>query len=132
MGCNAHIDYCYILGKRRRGSGEVFEGIGVLKGGFMNTSKVYQDSEGNDCTIWRMIEREPHWAANRVQEGEKAITTVNKLKQVLKNLVEVCPTSLGCDDFHHPLKDQHGAEEDCPPCCRYYKALLEASELINA
>ena len=37
----------------------------------MNTAKVYQDSEGNDCTIHHMVEREPGWAANRIQHGER-------------------------------------------------------------
>ena len=39
----------------------------------MNTAKIYQDSEGNDCSIYQMVRREPDWAANRLQEGERAI-----------------------------------------------------------
>ena len=37
----------------------------------MNTAKVYTDSNGEDCTINQMAKREPGWAANRIQEGEK-------------------------------------------------------------
>lgn len=38
-------------------------------------------------------------------------------------LVKECPDSLGCDAFHHPLPDQHGDTQDCPPAKRYQKAL---------
>jgi len=55
-----------------------------------------------------------------------------RLKEVLRNLVRECPTSLECDDVSHNRKgDLHGAEEDCPPLCRYYKALHEATEAIK-
>ena len=39
----------------------------------MDTSKVYRDSNGVECSVWQMVRREPDWAANRVQEGELAI-----------------------------------------------------------
>jgi hypothetical protein len=38
----------------------------------MNTAKIYKDIDGNECSIMQMVRREPDWAANRVQEGEKA------------------------------------------------------------
>ena len=38
----------------------------------MNTAKVYQDIDGNECSIWQMVEREPDWAASRIQAGENA------------------------------------------------------------
>ena len=54
-----------------------------------------------------------------------------EMREILKNLVKACPTNLTCDDFSHNKKgDLHGSEEDCPPCCRYYKALFEASEIL--
>lgn len=46
----------------------------------MNTAKIYQDSEGNECSIYHMVRREPDWAANRVQEGEKALEREAKLR----------------------------------------------------
>lgn len=49
----------------------------------MDTSKVYFDSEGNECSIWRMVKREPTWAAVRIQEGEKAIDEITTLRQQL-------------------------------------------------
>jgi len=39
----------------------------------MDTFKVYQDSEGNNRTIWHMVKHEPEWAANRIQAGESAL-----------------------------------------------------------
>lgn len=39
----------------------------------MGTGKKYYDSKGQECSIRQMVRREPDWAANRVQEGEKAI-----------------------------------------------------------
>jgi hypothetical protein len=47
----------------------------------MDTAKIYHDSEGNECTIGQMIEREPYWAANRLQEGEAAIERVKLLEK---------------------------------------------------
>ena len=45
----------------------------------MNTAKIYYDIDQNPCTIFQIIKREPEWAANRIQEGEKAI---EKLKRI--------------------------------------------------
>ena len=45
----------------------------------MNTAKVYQDSEDNDCTIHQMVEREPVWAANRIQHGERLEATLKRV-----------------------------------------------------
>jgi len=46
----------------------------------MNTAKIYKDGEGNECTIHQMVKREPQWAANRIQEGEKAIERLKELE----------------------------------------------------
>jgi len=46
----------------------------------MDTSKRYMDIHGNECSIWQMVRREPEWAAVRIQEGEKAIEELAKLK----------------------------------------------------
>lgn len=50
----------------------------------MDTGKVYFDSEGNECSIWQMVKREPAWAAVRIQEGEKAIDEITTLRQQLE------------------------------------------------
>ena len=46
----------------------------------MDTGKIYNDSNGDDCSIIQMVEREPHWAANRIQEGEKAIEKLAEIE----------------------------------------------------
>jgi len=47
----------------------------------MNTAKIYQDSDGNDRTIHQMVKQEPEWAANRIQEGERAIERVKEYEK---------------------------------------------------
>ena len=55
-----------------------------------------------------------------------------RLLDAMKELVKVCPTSLTCENVNHNRKgDLHGAEEDCPPLCRYYKALDTAQSLLS-
>ena len=49
----------------------------------MNTAKKYVNSDGEERTIHQMVREEPEWAANRIQEGEKAIDEVRKLKSAL-------------------------------------------------
>ena len=56
----------------------------------MNTAKIYKDIEGNDCTIYQMINREPVWAAVRIQEGEKATLSVEQWEAIaghIKHLI---------------------------------------------
>lgn len=47
----------------------------------MDTAKIYYDAEDNECSILQMIRREPHWAANRIQEGERAIEELAEIKR---------------------------------------------------
>lgn len=53
----------------------------------MNMAKIYYDSENKQCSILQMVKKEPNWAANRIQEGEKAI---NKLEEIRKNIMKNC------------------------------------------
>lgn len=46
----------------------------------MDLTKRYLDIDGNKCSILEMIEREPSWVANRLQEGEKAIEKLKRIK----------------------------------------------------
>jgi hypothetical protein len=46
----------------------------------MNKAKIYQNSEGYDCSLYYLVRREPAWAAHRVQEGEKALEREAKLR----------------------------------------------------
>ena len=57
----------------------------------MNTAKVYQDIDGNDCSIHQMVRREPQWAARRIQEGEKAIA---KLEELESSLASACHVAM--------------------------------------
>lgn len=50
----------------------------------MDTAKIYHDSGGNKCSIWQIVRREPDWAANRIQEGEKAILELDAFKKSKK------------------------------------------------
>lgn len=52
----------------------------------MNTGKLYQDSDGNDCSIMQMVRREPEWAANRVQAGEAAIVKLDEVMEEIHRL----------------------------------------------
>ena len=46
----------------------------------MDLKKIYYDSCGDKCNILQMVILEPTWAANRLQEGEKAIEELAKIK----------------------------------------------------
>lgn len=46
----------------------------------MNTAKVYRDINGDEKTIHQMVKDEPYWAAERIQEGEKAIEAAKHYK----------------------------------------------------
>ena len=52
----------------------------------MNTAKIYHDSEGNECSIFQVVRREPDWAASRIQEGEKAIKELADAKRYAESL----------------------------------------------
>ena len=48
----------------------------------MSSGKKYYDSEGNECSLFEMVRREPEWAANRIREGEHAIETLEQQRLV--------------------------------------------------
>ena len=47
----------------------------------MDLEKIYYDQDGNECNILQLVAREPAWAANRIQEGEKAIARLKEISQ---------------------------------------------------
>ena len=52
----------------------------------MNTAKIYHDSDGDERTILQMVTLEKEWAANRLQEGEKAVELiVEAMQDICKN-----------------------------------------------
>jgi hypothetical protein len=54
----------------------------------MNSAKIYFDADGNERTIYQMVKSEPEWAANRIQEGEKAIEQLQQERQAKQELLE--------------------------------------------
>jgi hypothetical protein len=51
----------------------------IIDGGEeMNLDKIYHDLRGLECNILTLVKREPEWAANRIQEGERAIEELTK------------------------------------------------------
>lgn len=52
----------------------------------MDLSKKYRDTNDNDCNILQMIEREPEWAANRIQSGEKLLGLETTVRTFLHDL----------------------------------------------
>jgi hypothetical protein len=60
----------------------------------MDLLKRYEDSNGNQCNILQMINREPEWAANRIQAGESVAECNAEMMAVLKDIYRVtCMTS---------------------------------------
>lgn len=39
----------------------------------MDLHKIYYDGDGNPRRVLQLVKQEPEWAANRLQEGERAI-----------------------------------------------------------
>lgn len=50
----------------------------------MDLEKRYFDLEGNRRSILEMVRIEPVWAANRIQEGEKAAKQLAVVMRILK------------------------------------------------
>jgi len=53
----------------------------------MNLKKIYKDIEGEDCNILELVILDQVWAANRIQEGEKAIAKLAKIKETWDDLI---------------------------------------------
>lgn len=77
----------------------------------MDLKKVYHDSEGNECNIFQMVMREPGWAANRIQMGEKAEARLKEISQQSnspdQNSCDTCGGSgeILCHDIPVPCGD---------------------------
>ena len=67
----------------------------------MDTGKCYYDSEGNECSIWQIVQREPRWAAQRIQEGEKAEQRIRELTTLVESAYREGFYD-GCSDEWHP------------------------------
>ena len=52
----------------------------------MDLTKRYQDEDGNPRNILEMVGQFPEWAANRIQEGEKAASQISALEAKCRDL----------------------------------------------
>jgi len=60
---------------------------------YMDLEKIYHDVEGNECNILQLVKKEPEWAANRIQIGEKYKEMWKCLKECFKQVI--CPSKAG-------------------------------------
>jgi len=60
----------------------------------MDLEKRYFDLEGNRRSILEMVRIEPVWAANRIQEGEKAAKQLAVVMRILKERKRIAVTHL--------------------------------------
>ena len=77
----------------------------------MDTSKIYHDSEDNECTIWQMIKREPEWAANVIQGYE------DKVKKLESQIQAIQKVKGAVDRFYKDYNDMKDCgRPECPHC----------------
>ena len=77
----------------------------------MNTAKKYHDSEGNVCSIWEAVRREPDWAANIIQGYEKTTEALQEEVERLRGVITTTRELLshqdkGCLGTGHALDTQ--------------------------
>lgn len=90
----------------------------------MNTAKIYHDSEGNECSIFQVVRREPDWAATRIQVGERAIKREKELLAIIGELelkiesavLDNAGFDYRCVNCSHQYNVELGVSEDCPKC----------------
>jgi len=69
----------------------------------MDLSKIYFDSNGKKGNILQIVALEPEWAANRIQEGEKAIARIADLEAQLTAAQER-NTALQSEHLDHVIR----------------------------
>jgi hypothetical protein len=62
----------------------------------------------------------------------KAIKQRDELAEALREMLKFTPTSLSCQDFHHPAKYQNHESDDCQPAKRFHEALEKAEQALAA
>ena len=70
----------------------------------MDTAKKYHDSEGDVCSIWEAVRREPDWAANIIQDYEKTTEALQSEVQRLKGVL----SEVKADLLRRGKKDNQG------------------------
>ena len=51
-------------------------------------SNVYKDIDGNDCSLFHLVNESPEWACSRIREGEKAAAELAELQAKYDELQE--------------------------------------------
>lgn len=57
-----------------------------------STGNVYKDIDGNDCSLFHLVNESPGWACSRIREGEKAVAELAALKKLARGFVEANTT----------------------------------------
>ena len=70
----------------------------------MNTAKIYHDGDGNECSIYQAVKREPEWAANIIQDYEKKTEALQSEVQRLKGVL----SEVKADLLRRGKKDNQG------------------------
>jgi len=74
----------------------------------MDLTKRYQDEEGNPRNILEMVGQFPEWAANRIQEGEKAASQISALEAKCRDLEQqLAPMTAERDSESRWAKQYH-------------------------
>jgi len=86
----------------------------------MNLEKKYYDEDENEINILQLVKKSPEWAANRIQEGEKALEHVITLSRCLAEACNLIP----CNHDDCPRNDCSVCNYDCTPY-QWCKALAD-------
>lgn len=71
----------------------------------MNLEKIYYDADGKKCNILELIKKEPEWAANRIQEGEKYKNMWGRLKTIYR--LSICPPKTAELEVMRLIEEEH-------------------------
>ena len=93
----------------------------------MDLSKIYFDSNGKKGNILQIVALEPEWAANMIQEGEKAIARITDLEEQL-GAAQERNTELQSEHLDHVIRlyDQLTAAQVREAA--YRNALMDAAK----
>jgi septal ring factor EnvC (AmiA/AmiB activator) len=61
----------------------------------------------------------------------RVIDQRDDISDALVNLLKVIPKHVRCADLHHPHKDRHAYDEDCPVIKKYQEAVKKAEEALT-
>ena len=82
----------------------------------MDLKKSYYNSEGIELNILQMVDQEPEWAANRIQEGEKSGIKAIKQQAEIDELVDMLESMTDDAEYYASyvskyLFDKHGVKD---------------------